>query len=465
MGADFEDFSEIEFSKIGLSGEFAFTSKINSNKAVYQNLGIYKNRDGKYYTGRYAGITWLRNKEGQIVKNNHNEKVILHIKPRFGLIIDDMIQKIAEDEEFFDYLCNDQPDGEKLFTFFLNEEMLEVKKDEAGKNLIMVVMTYVHALYQETRRCLMKKIVRKEENFTGKVKGKIIFNKQISKNLARGHAEKVYCGYVDKSEDIFENQVLKVALKKAYDFLSSKNKKIENAQINREIKACQLRLSKVSDLESLEPEDIDKIELPAMYSNYDFLLKLAKILIASFSMTSELEIDSNKIIPYAVNMPLLFECYARTLIKEKIKETEYRMLKFVSDKSKANDDEYGIRTIDRGYYISGKVVPDIVLVNGKNEYIILDAKYKNVFWESDGKKYIRQNYLESRNDRLQLLAYNQIYQPKLCGHVFPRFLVKEEHKNFLLDLCMQEIESSKILYMMLFCNCNDKTLKGKLEKL
>lgn len=459
MIKSFEDFSEMQ----DVPDKIAYTSKFNSNRAVYQNLGIYKTRNG-YHTGRYAGITWLRNEEGQVkVSTNNEEKVMLKIIPRFDLKIDDMIQKIAEDEEFFDYLCSDQPDGDKMFTFFLNEEMLEVEKDENGANLIMVVITFVHALYQETRRSLIKKIIRKEENFTGKVKGKIIFNKQISKNLAKGREERVYCGYVEKSEDIFENQVLKIALNKANDFLNSKGSKINNSQINREIKACQLRLSKVADLESVEPEDVEKIKLPAMYSNYEFLLKLAQILIASVSMTSKVKNESNKIIPYAVNMPLLFECYVRTLIKENIKDTGYRMLKFVPDKSASYNEEHGMKTIEGNYYISGKVVPDIVLVkeeNGKKKIIVLDAKYKKMNWtEKDSFRLLEENP-GRREDRLQLLAYNQLYQPEWCGHVVPRFTLNGcDVRN---PLCFTRLSNDEKIYTMIRIRDGKITMKGLL---
>ena len=48
MIKSFEDFSEMQ----DVPDKIAYTSKLNSDKAVYQNLGIYKTRNG-YHTGRY----------------------------------------------------------------------------------------------------------------------------------------------------------------------------------------------------------------------------------------------------------------------------------------------------------------------------------------------------------------------------------------------------------------------------
>ena len=278
-----------------------------------------------------------------------------------------MITKISEDEEFFDYLCNDQSEGDRMFTFFFNEEMVEVKDDKVCDNRLMVAISFVHLLYMETQHSLIKKIIREENNFTGKIKGKILFNKQIQKNIVKGHEERIYCGYVQKSEDIYENHILKYALIQAKEYLYSK--KMSYSQIEREIRACELRLKDVGVLGEINPEGIDNIQLPVIYKNFEQVMKLAYLVIAQISMTSNLENDSNKMVPYAVNMPLLFECYCRSLIKKKLPK-DWKMLKFVANKlGKYDEAEYGIKTIEGDYYISGNVVPDIVLFNVKEKNI------------------------------------------------------------------------------------------------
>jgi hypothetical protein len=141
--------------------------------------------------------------------------------------------------------------------------------------------------------------------------------------------------------------------------------------------------------------------------------------------------DSERIgiIPYAVNMPLLFECYARKRIKDKLKEIapkdkcEARMLKFISDKRSMDKlgDEFGYLSVMEDKksecYIKGSVVPDIVIEytckeENKEEkfYRIYDVKYK---W-SENKK-------SARDDRLQLLAYEFMYNcDNNLGFIFPK---------------------------------------------
>ena len=51
--------------------------------------------------------------------------------------------------------------------------MVEVKDDKVCDNRLMVAISFVHLLYMETQHSLIKKIIREENNFTGKIKGKI----------------------------------------------------------------------------------------------------------------------------------------------------------------------------------------------------------------------------------------------------------------------------------------------------
>ena len=180
-------------------------------------------------------------------------------------------------------------------------------------------------------------------------------------------------------------------------------------------------------LGEINPEGIDNIQLPVIYKNFEQVMKLAYLVIAQISMTSNLENDSNKMVPYAVNMPLLFECYCRSLIKKKLPK-DWKMLKFVANKlGKYDEAEYGIKTIEGDYYISGNVVPDIVLFNVKEKkYQILDVKYKDIEWKKEKKgkwKIVKPDLWDSkrRGDRLQMLAYCEMYQPELCGHICPSF--------------------------------------------
>ena len=107
----------------------------------------------------------------------------------------------------------------------------------------------------------------------------------------------------------------------------------------------------------------------------------------------------------AVSMSDLFELYAGAVIKACFSEKKHgHGWSCFFENGKANllptagPNPYK-------YYIAGEVIPDIVLEKG-GKYIILDVKYKDCD-------------VPNRDDRLQLLAYADVYDAHVIGHIFP----------------------------------------------
>ena len=254
--------------------------------------------------------------------------------------------------------------------------------------------------------------------------------RQISKNLSTGRKERIYCTYIEKSADITENRILKYALTLAAEYLEKNFYELFNS-FSGEIAVCRRRLKDVSE-ERFKPEDIDRIILPGMYKSYRPVLGLAKVILTEISVVNDTEKDKTetvKIVPYAVNMPLLFECYCRTRIKQALEvinnaQPEHRaeLLPYVPNKKNLvrSDSTSGYASVgNESCYIGGSVVPDIVIAyynvneDGTKEekpsqYAVYDVKYKDI-----------SNTSSRRDDRLQLLAYQSIYR---CidniGHIF-----------------------------------------------
>ena len=401
-------------------------------QSVDKNLGIYKKNE-KYYTSRFCGITWLRTEDGE--KCMHDKKpVILKISPRFNTLnVNSMLLKIAEDDEFTEYLSWNKSPGERLVTFFFDEEMIEDMKVDDNHNQLIAAYTFLLSLQDITRRPLMSKNIKRTGNFTGKVRGTISIKQNIRNNVLRGHQERIYCRYYEKTEDIPENQILKYALlivEEYFNHIFSNNKADKAASL---IRTCKYRMRHISTVK-FQPKDIDHVILPNMYTKYRVVYQMAKVILSEMSVIPENgESQGACIVPYAINMPLLFECYVRALVKEVIKEKEGKsvpkLLKYVSDKSEIMDTmEYGCIEVTKGdkVYISGKIVPDIVLEytekEGEKYYRIFDVKYKD-FAESQRKN-------QNRDDRIQLLAYNCIYQSRgKTGHIFPKIDHQDKNDN------------------------------------
>ena len=314
--------------------------------------------------------------------------------------VNNMITVIAQDEEFVSYINADSENmNDRLFTFFFDDPLIEAQKCDED-NRIVTVISYLAMLKKLTRRGLMKKTVRRSDNFTGKIRGHIDLKRQISKNLSTGRKERIYCTYIEKSADITENRILKYALTLAAEYLEKNFYELFNS-FSGEIAVCRRRLKDVSE-ERFKPEDIDRIILPGMYKSYRPVLGLAKVILTEISVVNDTEKDKTetvKIVPYAVNMPLLFECYCRTRIKQALEvinnaQPEHRaeLLPYVPNKKNLvrSDSTSGYASVgNESCYIGGSVVPDIVIAyynvneDGTKEekpsqYAVYDVKYKDI---------------------------------------------------------------------------------------
>ena len=415
MSKSYTDFTKIQFDKeLETKNEILTAPEESQNYGVRENLGL-QDYGSKYKTSRFCGCCYLKDKSGKDIFRQDGKREVFSIrKSRFenkgsGALIN-MLDTIASDEEFDEYLCMDLPEGERLITYFFDEDLIfadEITKD----NKMLTYISFIHLVLNSTKRGLMSKMIKRSENLNVKVRGKIDMKYQISKNIMRGRKDRIYCKYSEKSVDILENQILKYALKIIGD---SEIAALTNQQ--RSISILKRRFSAVSD-KTVTPVEIDRIILPSMYQNYRSMFQLAKVIISDISMYTTERGSKKGLVPYAINMPLLFECYVRTIIKERINEINnndkinYRieMKRFVPNKTSKNYDEsYGcVMSTNDKCYIHGLLVPDIVLAYYKKEsednakpffYRVYDVKYKKPC-ESTG----------IRNDRLQFLAYCFMY--------------------------------------------------------
>ena len=415
MSKSYTDFTKIQFDKeLETKNGILTAPEESQNYGVRENLGL-QDYGSKYKTSRFCGCCYLKDKSGKDIFRQDGKREVFSIrKSRFenkgsGALIN-MLDTIASDEEFDEYLCMDLPEGERLITYFFDEDLIfadEITKD----NKMLTYISFIHLVLNSTKRGLMSKMIKRSENLNVKVRGKIDMKYQISKNIMRGRKDRIYCKYSEKSVDILENQILKYALKIIGD---SEIAALTNQQ--RSISILKRRFSAVSD-KTVTPVEIDRIILPSMYQNYRSMFQLAKVIISDISMYTTERGSKKGLVPYAINMPLLFECYVRTIIKERINEINnndkinYRieMKRFVPNKTSKNYDEsYGcVMSTNDKCYIHGLLVPDIVLAYYKKEsednakpffYRVYDVKYKKPC-ESTG----------IRNDRLQFLAYCFMY--------------------------------------------------------
>lgn len=142
----------------------------------------------------------------------------------------------------------------------------------------------------------------------------------------------------------------------------------------------------------------------------------------------------------AVSMSMLFELCAGAMVKERFPEWNCFF-----EEGKANL----MPVAKNAYksYIAGPMIPDIVLGKG-GKYIILDAKYK----ECDHP---------NRDDRLQLLAYADVYNAHIIGNIFPQ---KGSKLDFSFAKLNTQLEGD-YYYLQFFLDSSGEKLEELKKKI
>lgn len=256
--------------------------------------------------------------------------------------------------------------------------------------------------------------MKKEKNLTGKVKGKIVIEKNIRANTMHGRNDRFYCQYLQFSEDIIENQILKAALKKSKRFVIEYFKDCgkDNNNYTSMISYCSNALRNISDIQC-DGEACNGLKFSGCYIYYKPVMAMAKMILDDISIESNGDVSTTGyILPYAISMEKLFEVYVRAYFKKngiasyRSKDNTGIRLEKYDNKTDVFLEEEGLE--NPGKYISGSIKPDLILTDQESgETVVLDVKYKDY---RNG---------DSRDDRLQLLAYSMMMNANNIGIILP----------------------------------------------
>ncbi|MDR3327290.1 MAG: McrC family protein [Prevotellaceae bacterium] len=154
-----------------------------------------------------------------------------------------------------------------------------------------------------------------EENLNSKVKGKIIWPRQIKKNIAGKREDRAYCRYQEYSVDCWENRLLKKALlfverystkylKQYPDFIRKQNRLLS-------------AFDNVS--QDISYSEIKRVKVNSLYKEYVEAIELAKQILRrfgySFKKADDKTIDK-ELPPFWIDMSKLFELYVYSLLSD-----------------------------------------------------------------------------------------------------------------------------------------------------
>lgn len=269
---------------------------------------------------------------------------------------------------------------DKCFEFFMDDESIDLD-EECEEFLLFVIFKYINELYNLLRKFIRNKFYYIEENLNGKIKGKILVEKQIRKNQLRFQPQKIFCKYQIFNKNCIENQILKTALVRSIKYInSSPNFEKYFDLIFPKINFSNRYLMDV-ETKKIYPQDFTMAfsQVKGFYMNYRTPLNLAKIILRCLGLDPDAKIDKSYSIvyPYYIDMNELFERYCEVQLRESYPNSS----KFYAGYQDKN------RNLGKGKI---KVRPDFLMINKEEDrYIkyIIDSKYKpNWDFDQDDKK-------------------------------------------------------------------------------
>lgn len=296
---------------------------------------------------------------------------------------------------------------------------------------------------QKTKQLLQKNVLhtmeRVEENLTGKVRGKILLNRQLRMNILRGQPQKVYCAYSRLSANNRENIILRWALHLCENFSQGLADNLMD-----DIFSCKRALADVP-LVKCGLQDFVGLKTNGAYREYKQALDAAKQIIGQFSITyTTTNIESDKkaspkgqernstektefapreIVPFFLDMNYLFELYCRAVLRRALDGEKLRSAKWRLEPKQRR----ALFNKDLSTTFMHEYEPDMTVVDQAGKpVVVLDAKNSNV---EENTKY--------RRDRThQILFYMQALDCRfgiLMGRV-EDFIDGEEDTNALIPL-------------------------------
>ena len=355
----------------------------HSHQTKMETLGVYSGQGG-LRPGNFIGMVWV---------GKGDDKAVLQVDCKFiGMDYIKMFYECAADRNVGDHF--------DCLHFWADQELISTEKKDEDFSLLIAV-AYLRELKALCSRHLRRHFLRERQNFAGKVKGKILTGENLRRNVLRCRPDRVYCEYQSVSDDILENRILRTALERAARYVARNKIKTESVKeelprVQEWIRLCRSRLCGVS-IARIRPRDFAAARKRGVFAHYARPLQLAKAVLRQLGFNPQTEIndESAKTPPYAINSEELFERFAELKLREHFRQ---KGLELVAPRNNIVDGEFFGKKLRPDFY-----VPLAAEAGCEHSPHILDAKYKSL--KSRTETGARKN--PAHGDIYQVVAYSR----------------------------------------------------------
>ena len=375
-----------EFDAMMSSGGFSnIPSSIPNIKSIkdVKYLGIVK--DGENLKAHYyIGASWF-------IK----DKCAFVVKPKVDVDYIKLFMTALE--------LNSENEAAYFSKYYYIDFEKPAIKTNALDNVItpLLILHYISLLRHLVSRGLKKGYVVREENLQSKIRGRILLQRHLTKNVFAKREDRVFCRFQEFTEDIPENRILKKALSFSVCFINQlPSFKSHLQELTPQLSMIGSAFENVS--EDVTIAQVAKVNAGKIFRRYEMAIKVAKLILRHFDYSIDKTADfKREVRPFCIDMPRLYEMYVLSLLRRAFPGQ--------------------IRFQEKGSH--GTQVDYIKI--SENEKLIIDAKYKPKY--SEGDKGIVDDVREisgyARDEKiLNALGWNAKLESEK-GNFFPKCLI------------------------------------------
>lgn len=348
---------------------------------------------------KYLGIS----KNGNIVKAHYYIGASWFVENECAFVV-----KPKVDVDYVNlFMTALEMNSENEAEYFSNYYYIDFEKPAINTNSLdnvitpLLILHYISLLKHLVSRGLKKGYVVKEENLQSKIRGRILLQRHLTKNVFTKREDRVYCRFQEFTEDIPENRILKKALSFSVRFINGfESFKNHIDELNKSLSFITPAFENIS--EDVTISQVAKINAGKIFRHYEGAIKVAKMILRHFDYSIDKTTgDIREVRPFCIDMPRLYEMYVLNLLRRTYgNEIQFQVL--------------GCRKTHVDY-----------IKTSNNEKLIIDAKYKPQY--NEGNKGILDDIREisgyARDTKiLKRLGYEDEKQSK-NGYDFPKCLI------------------------------------------
>lgn len=350
----------------------------------FKSLVKYNEKHGnKYFTVGDKKLTF-HNYVGVIQVNN----ITIEILPKADK------KTYASKDKWQEALLTMLRECRKLKVESLSEALLTLKSSS-------LLDLYYYEFLKEVENIIHQGFRKKYKKVSGNtkyLKGRLLFNQQINKNLI--HKERFYTEHQVYSRDHLINRILLKALN-ITSFISN------NPAIKNKAEKLKLEFEGIQDV-NIIATDFEKVNFSINNEHYRQGINLAKMIILNYS--PDLKGGHESVLAILFDMNKLYENFIYRQLK-KFEKTHN--LKVVDKKH-----NLVIVEKEKQYFWENNYFEPDIIVRKNDKTVIIDTKWK-----------VLKNHTPDINDLRQMYAYNMHYKSNLSILLYPEVGLEQKDKK------------------------------------